>query len=108
MAGAVSMSALRAVRPSAKKLRARHRMVRPINLTSSFTFAANLVPSSSRLEIGLTWTSVPSLHQLDLTWPPLLREKWLKRAVETQGRDKTFAWHGLDPVSAFHALGLGR
>lgn len=80
----------------------------PISLTSSFTFATHFVSFISRLEIGLTWTGVLLLHQFDLAWPPLLREKWFERAVKTQARDKTFAGHGLDPVAPSDAFRLFR
>jgi hypothetical protein len=39
-------------------------------------------------------------HQFDLAKPPLLSEERLKRAVEAQQREPTFAGHGLNPVPA--------
>ena len=51
-------------------------------------------------------TDLTSLHQLDLTRPPFLREEGFKRAVEAQDGEPTLARHRLDPVAAFHALRL--
>ncbi len=47
-------------------------------------------------------------HQLDFTWPPFLCEEGLERAVEAHARNKTFTWHGLDPVASFDARWLRR
>src|SRR5437868_6261081 len=46
--------------------------------------------------------------RFDLARPPSLGEERFERAVETQNREPTFFWIGLNPVAAFDARGLGR
>ena len=47
-----------------------------------------------------------SLHEFDLAWAPLFREKCLKWAIEAQKREPALVGHGLNPVTPLHSRRL--
>src|SRR6476661_3665536 len=77
---------------------------KPANPLTSWLSGRQAWPSQSPMKRHSQAPS--SLHEFDLTWAPLFREKCLKWAIEAQKREPALVGHGLNPVAGLYDIRL--